>query len=250
MSATFRCGLSNIRFELLDLAYHTGHNVQHEIPDTRPLNVQKQAPNVAMTIKIDRTSDSNTIDRRVARTRALLQDALIALIPEHAYAAITVDDICQRANVGRSTFYTHYADKDALRSATIEAHLGSLSRGRMSASQEIGTRLFAFSLPMFEHALAFRSLHHALLASSGDTIHDELRERIRRAVRAELVEKRVGGGGVPVEFAVQFIAGAFLAVLTWWVATDTSLSPAQADDLFQGMAGNGVGAWDISGSDS
>lgn len=178
------------------MAYHTGHNVQHEIPDARPLNVQKQAPKVAMTIRIDRTSDSNTIDRRVARKRALLQDALIALIPEHAYAAITVDDICQRANVGRSTFYTHYADKDALRSATIEAHLGSLSRGRMSAGQEIGARLFAFSLPMFEHALAFRSLHHALLASSGDTIYDELRERIRRAPFEQNLSK---SGSVEVE---------------------------------------------------
>ncbi|MCP9232563.1 TetR family transcriptional regulator C-terminal domain-containing protein [Mesorhizobium sp. LMG 17147] len=55
---------------------------------------------------------------------------------------------------------------------------------------------------------------------------------------------------MPVEFAVQFIAGAFLAVLTWWVATDTNLSPAQADDLFQGIAGNGVGGWERSGSHS
>ncbi|MER9613505.1 TetR/AcrR family transcriptional regulator, partial [Mesorhizobium sp. M0312] len=78
-----------------------------------------------MAMKIERAGERNTIDRRVARTRGLLQDALIALIPERGYAAITVDDICQRANVGRSTFYTHYADKDALRSATIEAHLRS-----------------------------------------------------------------------------------------------------------------------------
>ncbi|RUW95783.1 TetR family transcriptional regulator, partial [Mesorhizobium sp. M8A.F.Ca.ET.059.01.1.1] len=60
-------------------------------------------------MKIERTDDRSTIDRRVARTRALLQDALIALIPERGYAAITVEDICEKANVGRSTFYTHYA---------------------------------------------------------------------------------------------------------------------------------------------
>ncbi|MER9613382.1 TetR family transcriptional regulator C-terminal domain-containing protein, partial [Mesorhizobium sp. M0312] len=78
--------------------------------------------------------------------------------------------------------------------------------------------------------------------SSGDTIHDELRERIRRAVREELVEKRIGDRGLPAEFTIQFIAGAFLAVLAWWVATDMNLSPAQADDLFQRMAGKGIGA--------
>ncbi|MFD2054320.1 TetR/AcrR family transcriptional regulator [Mesorhizobium calcicola] len=190
-----------------------------------------------MTMKIERMEERSTIDRRVARTRALLQDALIALIPERGYAAITVDDICQKANVGRSTFYTHYADKDALRSATLEAHLRSMSR--MSECRETGSRLFAFSLPMFEHAHAFRSLHHALLASSDDTIHDELRERIRRAVRAELAEKRIGDG-IPAEFAVQFIAGAFLAVLGWWIATDMKLSPLQIDELFQRMAANSI----------
>ncbi len=53
-------------------------------------------------------------DRRVQRTQALLQDALLALIEEKGYAAITVQDILDRANLGRSTFYMHYRDKDDL----------------------------------------------------------------------------------------------------------------------------------------
>ncbi|MBN9219371.1 MAG: TetR/AcrR family transcriptional regulator [Mesorhizobium sp.] len=199
-------------------------------------------------MKIERTDDRGTIDRRVARTRALLQDALIALIPERGYASITVEDICQKANIGRSTFYTHYTGKDELRSATLEAHLHSLSR-RVSADEKTGNRLFEFSLPMFEHARAFRSLHHALLSSSGDTIHDQLRERIRRAVRTELTPKRIGDTGVPIEFAVQFISGAFLAVLAWWIAEQSRLSPTQIDDFFQKMAAQGVGLLGISSSD-
>jgi len=195
-----------------------------------------------MTMKIERVGDTGAIDRRVARTRALLQDAIIALIPERGYAAITVDDICRKANVGRSTFYTHYTNKDALRSATLEAHLRSLSRERLSKDARTGSWLFEFSLPMFEHAQAFRSLHHALLASSGDTIHDQVRERIQRAVRTELAGKRIGEAGMPTEFAIQFIAGACLAVLGWWLSTDTKLSPAEVDELFQKTAGQGVGA--------
>lgn len=117
-------------------------------------------------MKIERTGKTSTIDRRVARTRALLQDALITLIPERGYAAITVEDICEKANIGRSTFYTHYASKEELRSATIDEHLRSLSNRELSAQPETGGRLFIFSRPMFEHAHAFRSLHHALLASS------------------------------------------------------------------------------------
>lgn len=190
-------------------------------------------------MKIERTENKGTMDRRVARTRALLQDALVALIPEFGYAAITVEDICEKANVGRSTFYTHYKGKDELRSATIDEHMRSLAQRRVSA-EPASDRLFAFSLPMFEHAHAFRALHYALLSSSGDTIHDEIRERVRRSVRSELGEKHIGTARVPVEFAVQFISGAFLAVLAWWVATDMSLSAAEVDGLFQQMARKGV----------
>ena len=52
-----------------------------------------------------------TLDRRVQRTRQLLQDALISMMIEKGYAATTVQDIIGRANVGRATFYAHFADK-------------------------------------------------------------------------------------------------------------------------------------------
>ncbi|RUV80574.1 TetR/AcrR family transcriptional regulator [Mesorhizobium sp. M1A.F.Ca.IN.022.07.1.1] len=190
-------------------------------------------------MKIERSDDIGTIDRRVARTRAMLQDALIALIPEGRYAALTVEDICEKANIGRSTFYTHYAGKDELRTATLEAHLRSLTQKRLSASTERGKRLFEFSLQMFEHAQAFRSLHHALLSSSGDTIHDQLRDRIRRAVRSELAGSEPAD--MPLDFAVQFVSGAFLAVLAWWIAERADLSASQIDELFQRMAAEGFG---------
>ena len=53
-------------------------------------------------------------DRRVLRTRAVLRDALITLVGESGWDAITVQDICDRAKVGRSTFYMHFADKEDL----------------------------------------------------------------------------------------------------------------------------------------
>lgn len=192
-------------------------------------------------MKIARADKGVTIDSRVVRTRALLQDALITLIPERGYVPLTVEDICRVANVGRSTFYAHYAGKDELRSATIDAHLRSLTKKHDLAASQMDGRLFQFSLPMFEHAHAFRSLHHALLASSGDAIHDEFRERIRRAVRHELAEKSLVGPGIQTEFAVQFAAGAFLSVLAWWIATNADLLPVRIDEMFQRMAAQGIG---------
>lgn len=211
------------------------------LPDTARPSVPNRTEHGVATMKTGHGRSVGAIDRRVERTRGLLHDALIALIPERGYAAITVEEICRKANIGRSTFYAHYADKDALRRATMQAHLHALARRRGPADRRRGSRRLEFSLPMFEHAHAFRPLHRALLSSSGDAIHDEVREHIRRAVRDELVGRRVGGRGAPIEFAVQFVTGAFLSVLAWWTAADSKLSPLQIDELFQGMATDGIG---------
>ncbi len=73
-------------------------------------------------------SDKN--DRRSQRTRQLLSEALVQLIREKDYNTITVNDIIERANVGRSTFYAHYHDKDDL-------FLGELDRVIEVLSQRI-----------------------------------------------------------------------------------------------------------------
>jgi AcrR family transcriptional regulator len=54
------------------------------------------------------------IDRRVQRTRELLKNALMQLIDEKGYDAVTIQDVADRANVGRTTFYSHYQSKDDL----------------------------------------------------------------------------------------------------------------------------------------
>ena len=186
-------------------------------------------------MKIDHSAHKGSIDRRVARTRALLQEALVALIPRRGYSAITVEDICAEGNVGRSTFYSHYTGKDELRRATIDAHLRSLSERQAAQAAADRQRYFELSLPMFEHAHAFRTLHHALLSSAGDMIHDEIRNRIRHSVRQELNGKRIGD-----EVTVEFVAGAFLSVLAWWIGTGAKLSPIEIDDRFQQLALRGL----------
>jgi len=70
-------------------------------------------------------------DRRVQRTRELLQKALIELIRERGYDAVTIQDIVDRANVGRTTFYLHYRSKDELfigchEAIVSEFHFGPL----------------------------------------------------------------------------------------------------------------------------
>ena len=74
-------------------------------------------------------------DRRVQRTRTLLTRALMELIVEKGYQAITVQDIIDRANLGRSTFYAHFLDKEDLLMSGLEEVVHQLIQGMKSGPQ-------------------------------------------------------------------------------------------------------------------
>src|SRR5579863_9077562 len=66
------------------------------------------------------TEPAKKIDRRIQRTHELLREALMALIEERGYEPISIQDITDRANVSRTTFYLHFRDKDDLLFTTME----------------------------------------------------------------------------------------------------------------------------------
>src|SRR5690242_21361723 len=88
-------------------------------------------------------------DRRSERTRQMLGDALLALMQERRYADLTVQDILDRANIGRSTFYAHYWDKDDLLASTIQRMIEALSRQVDRGAGDAATLLP--SLGLFHH---------------------------------------------------------------------------------------------------
>ncbi|MBI3439910.1 MAG: TetR family transcriptional regulator, partial [Proteobacteria bacterium] len=83
-------------------------------------------------------------DRRIQKTRQLLHDALASLIREKPYDAISVSDVLERANVGRSTFYMHFRDKDELLASGIRAIVRAGGPADGAAPTE---GLLSFSLP-------------------------------------------------------------------------------------------------------
>ena len=72
-------------------------------------------------------AERKRMDARVRRTRDALGDALVALMQEKPFDTITVQDVLDRAKVGRSTFYAHYSDKDDLLMSDAEEFFESLS---------------------------------------------------------------------------------------------------------------------------
>jgi AcrR family transcriptional regulator len=186
------------------------------------------------------------IDRRVARTRAMLQKAHLSLILERGYDAVTVEDICEAANVGRSTFYAHYSGKDDLKLSGLEElrrELSAHGAETMGPGAQHRDRRFGFTLPMFEHARQHIDLYRALAGGRGGAVAlGAIRHILAERFRADLKSAPAGPEGVSREFAVQYLVGAYVAVLTWWLDGGANSSPEDMDALFRRMALAGIDA--------
>jgi AcrR family transcriptional regulator len=185
------------------------------------------------------------IDRRVRKTRELLRGALLDLILEKGYDRVTVQDILDRADVGRSTFYAHYRDKDDLllsgfedvRSAIAAEH-EAVERGR--------TRKVAFLdplLPVFTHVEGHRHFWEALSRKGGADVITRILRRsvddlVREHVRSEFpdVEER----REEVEPAIRFVAGACMGMLLWWLDSGAPQTAAEIHATFRRLATPGV----------
>ena len=119
------------------------------------------------------------IDRRIQKTKKLLSESLIALILERGYENITVQEILDRANVGRSTFYSHYEGKDQLFLAgpkNLGVEVFDLRLDGGSADPDF--------LPLFRHIAGNLPLGKAMLGrKSGEFFMGHLQAHLAGALK-------------------------------------------------------------------
>ncbi len=177
-------------------------------------------------------------DRRIEKTQNLLREALGALIRAKPYGAIAVTEILERANVGRSTFYTHFRDKDDLLASCIHDMLRSVQSAALRSSAKRPEGIVSFGLPIFEHLDQHRRMGEAGMGTRGRAvIHEHLRrvlaEMIADDVRKECQGRRKRTGRISPELLVQYVASTFILVLNWWVESRSPFTPNEVNDLFR-----------------
>lgn len=186
-----------------------------------------------------------TTDRRVQRTRRLLHKALMSLILEKKYESITVQEILDRADVGRSTFYMHFRDKDELLFSGfqyLETFLESAEGASTTPPGKSYERIIRFSLPMFEHAQEYRRINRALLGSSAEAvvrrrIHSVLAGIVSRELKLELElqGRRRADITIPAELLTHFLVSAYVSVMTWWLNSKSNVSTKDIDMAYRNL---------------
>lgn len=167
-------------------------------------------------------------DRRVRRTRKLLHDAFISLAIEKGYEKTTIQDILDRADIGRSTFYAHYRDKAGLLTASFDEMHAQLQRqlADIPATSAIDVALPAALL--FEHAYRNQRIYRALCGHQGGAVvQRHLRRLIGDLLRQHLWPQFSGAGTeVTADVAAEFYTSAALGLLVWWIGHEFCNGPA------------------------
>lgn len=188
----------------------------------------------------------NPLDRRSHRTRRHLKEALFALILEKGYDAVKIEDITERADIGRTTFYLHYRDKEELLLESIDSITEELLARlpppgwRVNEPGGDGFVLDAI-LITFRHAYENAQLYRVILRGAGASrVSGRLHHIISQRATALIAERAAVRGlplnpQVPLEVFANYFAGALMALVTWWLEAGAPYPPDEMAHMFHQM---------------
>lgn len=184
--------------------------------------------------------EASRYERRKQRTRQALKETASELLVEKGYEALTIQDITDQLDLARATFYIHFKDKDDIIWAILQDHFDALN-GKIHEALVAGTeaRHREKLARVFDYSAQHKPLLRVMLSERG---HIRLTQRFAQYM-AQIIQQDITNGltptptNIPVEFAAQFLAGAMLQVLTWWLESTNNVTPSQMAELFYRLEG-------------
>ncbi|MDQ3654644.1 MAG: TetR/AcrR family transcriptional regulator [Chloroflexota bacterium] len=183
-----------------------------------------------------------TTDRRSRRSRRLILDAMLALMMEKRYDRITVQGIIDRADVGRSTFYARFRNKDDVLMSEF-GHVLRLLQAPPPAPGQEPADLIVPSLEFFRHVHEQRWLYPALVRAQGiDLIQHAVHRYLREHAEHQLAMLAVDRGklAVPPDLIADYVASVLMVLVRWWLEQPAAYSPEQIDEMFRQLVMPGI----------
>lgn len=168
--------------------------------------------------------------RQTRKTRQAIYDAFSELLSKKSYAKITMQEIADYADVGRSTIYSHFETKDALLSSMctdiFEDMFSSKHLSHISHEDLLITLL--------SHIQDNKKVIIGIFTSDGSTLFtDYCREyfikMIDETFLSDFDEKT---SGLSKDFLVNHIVGSFFEAIRWWAKGKMKCTPEEIADYY------------------
>jgi AcrR family transcriptional regulator len=157
------------------------------------------------------------VQRRVARTKAAIEDAFVQLVLERGYDQVTVEDITDRADLARATFYTHYPNKEAVQFSVFNRLTEDLVQRLAAGPRNVVHRDTIQAA--YKQGAEMPDLYRACLSDARtrrahlSTLSRYVEQNFRDRLTARDIEPRV-----PVPVMARAFVGAHVAILEAWLA--------------------------------
>lgn len=186
------------------------------------------APATTARARSTRKHSGTAPDRRIVRSRAALRQALIDSMEECGFEAVTVNDLCARADVTRGTFYNHFKDKEALLASMENEVMAGLAgfqerMASLSIADVMGYLMSDKPLPflvdLFDYLRSQGAFLHAVMGPGGDIrFAPRLRDSVCTCLVESILHERYRKNPTPfVGYYVSFYASAYLGIISRWI---------------------------------
>ncbi|EJQ41065.1 hypothetical protein IEC_00208 [Bacillus toyonensis] len=167
------------------------------------------------------------LDLRIRRTHKLLWDSLFELMTQskQKYSSITINQICDRAMVHRTTFYKHFEDKDALLTFGFKRY------GKMIAEIPVSDRL-SKPFQVMEQFLHHEEIGKILEIQMSDEQFINRTQYLSHETRKQEVEalnQLCKNHTMPNDLIIEFYSGAITSLSAWWFKNERKVSAAEMD---------------------
>lgn len=182
------------------------------------------------------------MDRRQQKTRAAIFTAFSALLSEKSYSKITVQEIIDTANVGRTTFYAHFETKDDLLKALCEELFGHIISSALDCTHTHG--LYSDrNAPesVFCHLLQHlqedeNNILELLSCESSELFLRYFKDSLNELIQNQFVkQKGKSNTDIPQDFLVNHISGSFVEMVLWWIKGHMKQTPEELDRYFRAV---------------
>jgi len=173
-------------------------------------------------------------DRRKERTKRHLSEALVELVKEKRFDDISVQSLIDRADIGRSTFYTHFRDKEDLFQKDWERFLGAFAQ-RIDWNNA-GRGPFIPVVFLFRHLEDFQPFYKGLVRSRmTDSTFSRGIDYLSQKLEAALTTRLKGKPSVPISILANYLASELFFLLKWWLDYGMTYSPERMDQIYHDL---------------
>lgn len=182
------------------------------------------------------------MDRRQQKTRAAIFSAFSSLLSEKSFSKITVQEIIDRANVGRTTFYAHFETKEDLLKELCEELFGHIIGSAMDRTHTHGLYSDGNAPEsVFWHLLQHlqendKNIIGLLSCESSEIFLRYFKSSLNSLIQTQFVnQNRTTNLHIPPDFLINHISGSFVEMVLWWIKGRMKQTPAELDHYFRAV---------------